>query len=65
MTNNKVVEKIKKGDFVDIGIKICGLPKILVVRTVHRDNTVTLENSFGEYYKRVDYNIIKKLTINL
>ena len=58
--NKEALVEIKKGDFVDIGITICGLPKLLVVRTVHRDNTVTLED-FGKYYGRINRNSIKSV----
>lgn len=51
---------MKKGDFVDIGLKnISGLPKLLVVRSIHKDGTVTLEDLFGKYYGRVDKSQLK------
>ena len=56
------MKKLKKGDLVDIELKnISGLKKLLLVRTVHRDNTITLEDLFGRYYGRINYNLIHKV----
>lgn len=55
-------QEIKKGDLVDIGLKnISGLSKLLVVRTIHKDNTITLEDLFGRYYGRIERDLIKEV----